>query len=115
MSDTEGEMTKRQVQISSAGKQADKLSKECGKTQKELDKATADLAAKQEEQQVRPRLPACASHHPVHLGTILFTDQDCFTAFDPSSLCVLDFSACCQCCQMASLCAWGSARMHSAY
>ena len=52
ISDTEGEITKRQVQISTAAKQAEKLSKECSKTQKELDKATADLQAKQKEQEV---------------------------------------------------------------
>lgn len=52
VSDTEGEITKRQVQISTAGKQAEKLSKECSKTQKELDKATGDLQAKQKEQEV---------------------------------------------------------------
>lgn len=52
ISETEGEITKRQVQISSAGKQAEKLSKECGKTQKELDRASSDLQAKQKEQEV---------------------------------------------------------------
>lgn len=53
ISETEGEITKRQVQISSAGKQAEKLSKECSKTQKDLDKASADLQAKQKEQEVK--------------------------------------------------------------
>jgi len=43
------------VQISAAGKQAEKLSKDCAKTQKELDKANADLEAKQQEQQVSTR------------------------------------------------------------
>lgn len=52
ISDTEGEITKRQVQISSAGKQAEKLSKECSKTQQELEKTSADLQAKQKEQEV---------------------------------------------------------------
>ena len=52
VSDIEGDITRRQVQISSAGKQAEKLSKECSKTEKELDKASADLQAKQKEQEV---------------------------------------------------------------
>lgn len=64
ISDTEGEVTKRQVQISTAGKQAEKLSKECSKTQKELDKATADLRAKQKEQEVS------ASWHCVRLSAV---------------------------------------------
>ena len=40
------------MQITAAGKQAEKLSKDCVKTQKELDKANADLEGKQQEQQV---------------------------------------------------------------
>lgn len=55
IADTEGEITRRQVQISTAGKQAEKLSKECSRTQKELDKASADLQAKQREQEVSCR------------------------------------------------------------
>ena len=53
IAETEGEITKRRVQITAAGKQAEKLSKDCVKTQKELDKAKADLEGKQQEQQVR--------------------------------------------------------------
>lgn len=49
-------MTRRQVQINSAGKQGEKLTKECSKTQKELDKASADLQAKQKEQEVTGHL-----------------------------------------------------------
>ena len=52
IADTEGEITKRRVQITAAGKQAEKLSKDCVKTQKEMDKASADLEGKQQEQQV---------------------------------------------------------------
>ena len=52
ISDAEGEVTKRKVQIAAAGKQADKLGKECSKTQKELDKGNADMEDKQKEQQV---------------------------------------------------------------
>jgi len=52
IADTEGEITKGRVQITAAGKQAEKLSKDCIKTQKELDKANADLEGKQQEQQV---------------------------------------------------------------
>lgn len=59
-------MTKRQVQISSAGKQADKLSKDCAKTQKELDKANADLEAKQQEQEVGLQ-PHCSSFPTCYL------------------------------------------------
>lgn len=68
-------MTKRRVQISTASKQAEKLSKECGKTQKELDKATADLEAKQQEQQVSlPQpLPPCSMCHAVLTGNPLHT------------------------------------------
>ena len=56
ISDTEGEITRRQVQINSAGKQAEKLTKECSKTQQELDKTAADLQAKQKEQEVTRHL-----------------------------------------------------------
>jgi len=52
IADTEGEITKRKVQIAAAAKQTEKLSKDCVKTQKELDKANADLEGKQQEQQV---------------------------------------------------------------
>ncbi len=52
IADTEGEITKRRVQITAAGKQAEKLGKDCIKTQKELDKANTDLEGKQQEQQV---------------------------------------------------------------
>ena len=55
ISDAEGEVTKRKVQIASAGKQAEKLGKECTKTQKELDKGNADMDDKQKEQQVHLR------------------------------------------------------------
>ena len=52
IAETEGEITKRRVQITAAAKQAEKLSKDCIKTQNELDKANADLEGKQQEQQV---------------------------------------------------------------
>ena len=54
ISEAEGEVTKRKVQIAAASKQAEKLGKDCTKTQKELDKANADLEGKQQEQQVSP-------------------------------------------------------------
>ena len=61
ISEAEGEVTKRQVQISSAAKQAEKLSKDCARTQKELDKATSDVEAKQREQEVT-FLSSCLSY-----------------------------------------------------
>ena len=53
ISETEGEITKRKVQVTAAGKQGEKLSKDCAKMQKELDRANADMEGKQQEQQVR--------------------------------------------------------------
>ena len=52
MSDTENEVTKQKVQISTATKQAEKLSKLVIKSQQEIDGAVQDMEGMQQEQQV---------------------------------------------------------------
>ena len=84
ISDAEGEITKRQVQISSAGKQAEKLSKECCKTQKELDKATADLEAKQKEQEVGER--QCTSSTSYQNSSVGFIKEGAVSNLTPVEL-----------------------------
>lgn len=50
---SEAELTKRRVQVSAGGKQADKMTRDAAKTQSDLDKASADMQAKQQDFKVR--------------------------------------------------------------
>ena len=65
---SEAELTKRRVQVSAGGKQADKMTRDAAKTQTDLDKASADMQAKQRDFKVRAvvscRSPclACVTH-----------------------------------------------------
>ena len=46
---SEAELTKRRVQVSAGGKQADKMTRDAAKTHSDLDKASADMQAKQQD------------------------------------------------------------------
>ena len=46
---SEAELTKRRVQVSAGGKQADKMTRDAAKAQSDLEKASADMQAKQED------------------------------------------------------------------
>ena len=46
---SEAELTRRRVQVSAGGKQADKMTRDAAKTQSDLDKASADMQAKQQD------------------------------------------------------------------
>lgn len=74
ISETEGEITKRKVQITAAGKQGEKLSKDCIKTQKEVDKGNADMEGMQQEQQVHWQT-CCSGHTNM---TCFCTSLPCF-------------------------------------
>ena len=75
IAETEGEITKRRVQITAAAKQAEKLSKDCIKTQNELDKANAasnksSRYAQTDNRDCRRRTIADCKYHAMHFARL---------------------------------------------